>query len=227
MGTGSARAIHGDLEEARMNRSSIAILVVIIAALAVSVLYVGDPFLSSSPTTTSNQENQILFVGPGFNQTVAARNSTVVENFEVNITQPSMMKFTLGDEKYYPTTGALGNGSAFSTVNTFQNGSISAGGATYLFGTMRDCTATAATTQTLGNTVRESATCNATTVKPVTGTEIRANSPGLLQLTYSLQVPANAAAGVYLVFLTIQGQSMENFADMSNNLVYISTIAVS
>ena len=45
----------------------VTIVVVLIAAIAVFVLFVGNPFVSA-PVSTIGQQNQILFVGTGFNQ---------------------------------------------------------------------------------------------------------------------------------------------------------------
>ena len=204
----------------------VTIVVVIVAALAVFAIFVGNPFVPP-PSSTANQQNQILFVGAGFNQTEAVRNSTIVGNFQINMTQPSLLKLTLGDQKYY-SPGSIGNGSTFSNVDTFQNGSVSVDSATYNFGTFRDCTATAASTNTIGNTVIEYATCNASTVTPVIGSNgIRVTSGGVWQFAYSLQVPSNASLGTYLIDFDMQSQSLENFANLSNNLVYVLTVTVS
>ncbi|MDG6922086.1 MAG: hypothetical protein JRN67_02185, partial [Nitrososphaerota archaeon] len=126
----------------------VTIVVVLIAAIAVFVLFVGNPFVSA-PVSTIGQQNQILFVGTGFNQTKAVRNSTVVGSFEINMSQPSLIQFTLGDEEYYPL-GSVGNGSTFSLVDTFQNGSVSVDSRTYNFVPLRECTPTATSTNTVG-----------------------------------------------------------------------------
>ena len=200
--------------------------VVLIAALAIFVIFVGNAFVSA-PSSVASEQYQISFVGAGFNQTKAARNSIVTGSLQINITQPSLIRFTLGDQKYY-TFSSMGNGSTFSTFDSFQNGSVSVDGTTYLFGTLRDCTAAASSTNTIGNTVIDYASCNASSVTPVIGSEdIQLTSAGVWELAYSLQVPSNASLGSFLIDFDIQSQSLQNFANFSDNLVYVLIVKVS
>lgn len=207
-----------------MKKKAIAIMIALVAVLGFYILFVGNPFYST-PATTMPQY-QVLFVGENSNQTKAVRNSTVTGSFELNMTQPSQLKLTLGEEKYYPHGFAGNNSTPFTLVDSFQNGSVSFGGATFVLGTMRDCTATATSTQTVGNTIKEEVTCNASTVSPQIGTEIHVTSAGISQFGYSIHVPANATAGTYLVNILVQGSSIYNFADQSGNLVYVLSVSV-
>jgi hypothetical protein len=202
------------------------VYVIIVASVALYVLFVGNPF-AAAPSSSVNEPYQILFVGDGFNQTNATRNSTIYGSFYVNFSQPSDVKFELeGNQVYYPL-GSVENGSTYSLANAFRNGTVSIGDQNYGFANVRDCTATPTLTVTMGNTVREEVTCNSSTVTPFIGTEgIRIPQSGVSQFSYSLKVPSNASFGMYLVDFLLQGQSWENLAVSSNNLVYVLTVNV-
>jgi len=215
----------------RTRRVRIAILAVIVMAIlafaAVTLLW--DPFGLFSSTTGTRQENQILFVGAGFNQTNAVRNSTIVGDFGVNTTMPGLMQFTLDDETYY-IPGSVGNGSTVPSgqlVHTFRSGFIEIEGNNFNFVSMKPCTATIASTQTNGSTVTAYATCVARTTPAVISTGfIHVSTAGVWQFHYSLNVPSNATIGTYLIDILIQNTSVQNFANMSNNLVYALTVNV-
>jgi len=209
--------------------------VAILAALAVSILALAavtllwDSFGLFASTTGGHQENQILFVGPGFNDTEAARNSTIAGNFRVNMTTTGLMQFTLDDETYYPP-GPVGNsttGSSGQSVHTFRSGFIEVNGNRFNFAPLRGCNATIASTQTNGSTVIAYATCNASTTQAVISTGfIHVSTAGAWQFDYTLDVPYNATVGTYLVDILIQNASDQNFANLSNNLVYVLTVNV-
>ena len=207
--------------------------VAIIAFVAVTLLW--NPFGLVSPTTSAQQENQILFVGPGFNNTNTDRNSTITGGFRVNMTTTGLMQFTLEDETYYPpTTYSAGNKTTVpclsvhtcQSVHTFQSGFIEFGGDTFNFVSSKPCNATVASTQTNGSTVTAYATCNANTTPAVITTGFIHAVAGVWQFDYSLNVPGNATIGTYLVDILIQNSSDQNFANISNNLVYVLTVNV-
>jgi len=214
----------------RSRKVRIAVLAVlaiaIIALVAVTLLW--NPFGLFASTPSAQQENQILFVGTGFNQTNAFRDSNTTGDFRINVTTAGRIQFILDDETYYPP-GPLGNGTLPGiSVHTFQSGFITVNGARFNFVSGRPCIATIASTQTNGSTVIGYATCNASTTPVVimTGT-IQISTAGVWQFDYSLHVPDNATIGTYLVDILIQNLSAQNFADMSNNLVYVLTVNVS
>ena len=222
----------------RSRRVKIAILtVLVIAIISLGALTLSsNPFGAGAPKTNAQKENQILFVGPGFNDTVAVRNSTIAGGFSVNMTTTGLMQFTLDDETYYPpTTYSAGNGTTVpclssgrcESVRTFQSGSIEVGGDIFNFVSSKPCNATIASTQTNGSTVTAFATCNASTTPAVITTGyIHIRTAGVWQFDYSLNVPSNATIGTYLIDVLIQNASDQNFANLSNNLVYVLTVNV-
>ena len=198
--------------------------IAIIALAAVTLLW--NPFGLFPSTTGAQQENQILFVGAGFNQTNAVRNSNLTGDFMVNVTTAGRIQFTLDDETYYPS-GPLSNGTLGLSVHTFQSGFITVNGARFNFVSAKPCVATIASTQTNGSTVIGYASCNASTTPVVITTGlIQISTAGVWQFDYSLHVPDNATIGTYLVDVLIQNLSALNFANMSNNLVYVLTVNV-
>ncbi len=219
-------------------RVRIAILTVLaIAIIAFAALtFLSNPLGLVVPTTSAQQKNQILFVGPGFNNTNAVRNSTIGGGFRVNMTTTGLMQFTLEDETYYPpTTYSAGNKTTVpclsvhtcQSVHTFQSGFIEVGGDTFNFVSSKPCNATIASTQTNGSTVTAYATCNASTTPAVITTGyIHIRTAGVWQFDYSLSVPSNATIGTYLIDVLIQNASDQNFANLSNNLVYVLTVDV-
>ena len=228
----SALAVIGRSETSfRSRKVRLAVLTVMVVAVlafaAVTLLW--DPFALFRSTTSTQQENQILFVGAGFNQTNAVRNSTVGGDFRVNTTVSGLMQFTLDDETYY-IPGSAGNGTTGPTgqsVHTFRSGFIEVDGNIFNFVSMKPCTATIASTQTNGSTVTAYATCVASTLPAVISTGfIHVSTAGVWQFHYSLDVPSNATIGTYLVDILIQNTSDQNFADMSNNLVYVLTVNI-
>ena len=219
----------GRVTNFRSRKVRIAVLAVlaiaIIALVAVTLLW--NPFGLFASTPSAQQENQILFVGTGFNQTNAFRDSNTTGDFRINVTTAGRIQFTLDDETYYPP-GLLGNGTSPGlSVHTFQSGFITVNGARFNFVSAKPCIATIASTQTNGSTVIGYATCNASTTPVVimTGT-IQISTAGVWQFDYSLHVPDNATIGTYLVDILIQNSSALNFANMSNNLVYVLTVNV-
>jgi len=215
----------------RSRKVRLAVLTVMVVAVlafaAVTLLW--DPFALFRSTTSTQQVNQILFVGAGFNQTNTARDSTIGGDFFVNMTTPGLMQFTLDDETYY-LPGSVGNGSTVSSgqsVHTFRSGFIEIDGNIFNFVSMEPCTATVATIQTNGSTVTAFATCVASTTSTVRSTGfIHVSTAGVWQFHYSLDVPSNATIGTYLVDILIQNSSDQNLANMSNNLVYVLTVNV-
>jgi len=213
------------------SRMGIAILIVFaIAILALAtVTLLWNPFGLFASTTSAPQQNQILFVGAGFNETNALRNSNVTGDFTVNMTVAGRLQFTLDDETYYPSS-SLGNASATSLsrpVRTLQSGFITVNGARFNFVLAKPCVATIASTRTNGSTVIAYASCNASTTPVVITTGLlQIPTAGVWQFGYSLHVPDNATIGTYLVDILIQNSSAQNFANMSNNLVYVLTVDV-
>lgn len=210
----------------------IAVLSVLtIAVLAPAVLaLIWNPLgLFVSKSRNAPQENQILFVGPGFNDSNAVRNSTIVGDFRVNMTTAGLMQFTLDDETYYPPD-SVGNTTTVpsgQSVHTFQSGYIKVNGDMFNFVSSKPCTATIASSQTNGSTVIAYATCDARTTPAVITTGfIHVSTAGVWQFDYSLNVPSNATIGTYLVDILIQNASDQNFANLSNNLVYVLTVNV-
>jgi hypothetical protein len=203
---------------------------VVLLALAAIILISGVVILVWNPfahgTSTNPQKNEILFVGAGFNEASSARNSTVVGNFKVNMTEAGMLQFTLGAQEYYPP-GTIGNHSTYSTVHTFTAGSISTNSSTSNFEPIKQCMVNSSSTTESGSTVYASATCNASDV-PVTivAVPIRTYPAGVSQFEYSLIVPDNATLGTYLIDIYMQSESSQNLANVSNNLVYVLTLNV-
>jgi hypothetical protein len=199
--------------------------IAIIALAAVTLLW--DPFGLFASTPGAQQENKILFVGAGFNQSNAFRNSNTTGDFSINVTTAGRIQLTLDDETYYPP-GPRGNGSSPGlSVHTIQSGFITVNGARFNFVSAKLCNATIASTQTNGSTVIAYATCNASTTPVVITTGlIQISTAGVWQFDYSLYVPDNATIGTYLVDIQIQNLSAQNFANMSNNLVYVLTVNV-
>jgi len=209
----------------------IAILVVLavaVLALAAATL-LWNPLGLFTSTTNAPQANQILFVGAGFNQTKAVRDSNVTGDFRVNMTTAGLIQFTLDDETYYPP-GSVGNATAVpsgQSVHIFQSGFIEVNGGTFNFVPSRPCVATIASTLTNGSTVTAYATCNSSTTPTVIATGmIHISTAGVWQFDYSLNVPKNATIGTYLIDILVQNASDQNFANLSNNLVYVLTVNV-
>ena len=213
----------------RSRKVRIAILTVlaiaIIALAAVALLW--NPFGPFASTMNAQHENQIHFVGAGFNQTNDFRNSNTTGDFRINVTTAGRIQFTLDDETYYPP-GPLGNGTSPGlSAHTFQSGFITVNGARFNFVSGRPCIATIASTQTNGSTIIGYASCNTTTAAVVISTgPIQISTAGVWQFDYSLQVPDNATIGTYLVDILIQNLSVQTSANMSNNLVYVLTVNV-
>lgn len=196
----------------------------VLALSAITLLW--NPFGLFTSTASAQQENQILFVGAGFNQTNVLRGSNVTGYFSINSTSAGRIQFTLGDETYYPSS-SLSNGTLGHSVHTFQSGFIGVNGVRFGFASSKLCNATIASTQTNGSTVTAYATCNAQTTPTVITTGfIHLSTAGVWQFDYSLKVPSNATVGTYLVDILIQNSSDQNFADLSNNLVYVLTVNV-
>jgi len=212
-------------------RRVVALSVLTIAVLALAVLvFIWNPFTSFVSTARNTpQENQIVFVGAGFSETKAVRNSNITGDFRVNMTVAGRMQFTLNDETYYPSS-SMGNANSTSLgrpVHTFQSGFITVNGARFNFVSAKPCVATIASTQTNGSTVIGYASCNASTTPIVITTgPLQISIAGVWQFDYSLHVPDNATIGTYLVDILIQNSSAQNFANMSNNLVYVLTVNV-
>ena len=215
-----------------MRRKNVAILSVLtIAVLALAVLaFIWNPFALSVKAGNASQENQILFVGAGFNETNAVRNSNVTGIFGINTTTAGRMQFTLGEETYYPansTNYANSTTSLGRPVHTFQSGFITVNGARFNFVSAKPCVATIASTQTNGSTVIGYASCNASTTPVVITTgPLQISTAGVWQFDYSLHVPDNATIGTYGIDILIQNSSAQNFGNMSNNLVYVLTVNV-
>jgi hypothetical protein len=135
----------------------------------------------------------------------------------------------LDDETYYPS-GSLSNTSSTSpgrSVHTFQSGFILVNGARFNFVSAKPCIATIASTQTNGSTVTAYASCNASTTPVVITTgPLQISTAGVWQFDYSLHVPDNATIGTYLIDILVQNASNQNFANLSNNLVYVLTANV-
>jgi hypothetical protein len=207
----------------------IAILtVLVIGVLALSaVTLLWNPFGLFASTASAQQENQILFVGAGSNQTNALRGSNVTGYFGINATSAGRIQFTLDDETYYPFSSQGNATSSGRSVHTFQSGFIGVNGVRFGFVSSKPCNATIASIQTNGSTVTAYATCNAQKTPTVITTGfIHLSTVGVWQFGYSLKVPSNATAGTYLVDILIQNLSDQNFADWSNNLVYVLTVNV-
>ena len=215
-----------------MRRKNVAILSVLtIAVLALAVLaFIWNPLGLFVNAGNAPQENQILFVGAGFNDTNAFRNSNVTGTFGINMTASGRVQFTLDDETYYPSNSTnYANSTTFvgRPVHAFQSGFITVNGARFNFVSEKPCVATIASTQTNGSTVIAYASCNASTTPAVITTGyLLPSTAGVWQFDYSLHVPDNATIGTYLVDILIQNSSAQNFANMSNNLVYVLTVSV-
>jgi hypothetical protein len=192
-----------------------------------AVTLLSNPFGLFASTASAQQENQILFVGAGFNQTHAFRDSNTTGDFRINLTTAGRIQFTLDEETYHPP-GPLGNGTSPGIpVHTFQSGFIAVNGARFNFVSAKPCIATIASTKTNGSTVIAYASCNASTTPVVITTgPLQISTAGVWQFDYSLFVPDNATIGTYLVDILIQNSSAQNFANMSNNLVYVLTVDV-
>jgi hypothetical protein len=197
----------------------------VLALAAVTLLW--NPFGLFAPTASAQQENQILFIGAGFNQTNALRDSNVTGYFRINATSAGRIQFTLDGETYYPPSSQGNATSSGLSVHTFQSGFIEVNGARFNFVPSKPCNATIASTQTNGSTVIAYATCNAQTTPTVITTGfIHLSTAGDWQFDYSLKVPSNATVGTYLIDILIQNLSEQNFANLSNNLVYVLTVYV-
>jgi len=198
--------------------------IAILALAAVTLLW--NPFGLFPSASGARQGNQILFVGAGFNQTNAGRNSNVTGDFKINLTAAGRIQFTLDDEMYYPL-GSAKNGTLGRLVHTLQSGYVEVNGDLFNFVSSKPCTATIASVQTNGSTVTAYATCNANTTPAVITTGfIHVSTAGIWQFGYSLNVPSNATVGTYLVDILIQNSSDQNFANLSNNLIYVLTVNV-
>jgi hypothetical protein len=219
----------GSGTNSKSRKVRIAILTVLaIAVIALAaVTFLWNPLGLFASKPSAQQENQILFIGAGFNQTNAFRNSNTKGAFKVNVTTAGRIQFTLDDETYY-APGPRGNGSSpGNSVLSFQSGFITVDGARFSFVPAKPCIATIASTQTNGSTVIAYATCNASTTPAVITTGfIPISTAGVWQFDYSLHVPGNATIGTYLVDILIQNLSSQNFANMSNNLIYVLTVNV-
>jgi len=213
----------------RSRKVRIAILTVlaiaIIALAAVALLW--NPFGPFASTMNAQHENQIHFVGAGFNQTNDFRNSNTTGDFRINVTTAGRILFTLDAGTYYPP-GPLGNESSPGiSVHTFHSGFIAINGARFNFVSAKPCVATIASTRTNGSTIIAYATCSTGTAPAViTAGPIPISTAGVWQFDYSLHVPDNATIGTYLIDILIQNSSALNFANMSNNLVYVLTVNV-
>jgi len=225
------RRIFSDIPTPAMRRRNVAILSVLtITVLALAVLaFIWSPFGLPGKAGNAPWENQVLFVGAGFNETQAVRNSNVTGDFRVNMTVAGRMQFTLNDETYY-SSSSLGNANSTSLgrpVHTFQSGFLTIDGARFNFVLSRPCVATIASTQTNGSTVIAYATCGTGTAPAeITAGPIPISAAGVWQFDYSLHVADNATTGTYIVDILIQNSSAQNFANMSNNLVYVLTVNV-
>ena len=213
----------------RSRKVRIAILTVlaiaIIALAAVALLW--NPFGPFASTMSAQHENQILFVGAGFNQTNDFRNSNTTGDFSINVTTAGRILFTLDAGTCYPP-GPLGNESSPGiSVHTFQSGLITVNGARFNFVSAKPCVATIASIQTNGSTVIAYASCNANTTPVVITTgPLQISTAGGWQFGCSLHVPDNATTGTNIVDILIQNSSAQNFASMSNNLVHVLTVNV-
>ena len=212
-------------------RRTVVLSVLTVAVLVAAVfIFVWNPFASIVPTARNTpEENQILFVGAGFNETNAVRNSNVTGDFRVNMTVAGRIQFTLDDETYYASSSSdnMSLTSLGRAVHTFQAGFITVNGARFNFAPAKPCVAMIASTQTNGSTVIAYATCNASIIPVVITTgPIQISTAGEWQFDYSLHVPDNATIGTYLVDILIQNLSAQNLANMSNNLVYVLTVEV-
>jgi hypothetical protein len=214
----------------RKNIAILSALTIVVLALTVLV-FIWNPFTSFVSTTGNTpKENLIVFVGAGLNETNAVRNSNITGDFGVNMTVAGRMQFTLNDETYYPsnsTSYANATTSIGRPVHTFQSGFLTIDGARFNFVSAKPCVATIASTRTNGSTIIAYATCSTGTAPAViTAGPIPISTAGVWQFDYSLLVPDNATIGTYLLDILIQNSSAQNFANMSNNLVYVLTVNV-
>jgi hypothetical protein len=212
----------------RRNIAVLSVLTILVLGLAF-LAFVWNP-LAFLNAQSAPQENQIQFIGAGFNDSNAVRNSNVTGTFGINVTAAGKMQFTLDDETYYPpnsTSYANSTTIVGLPVHTFKTGTLTIDGTRFNFVVSKPCLATIASTQTNGSTIIAYASCSASTTPAVIAAgPIPILEPGVWRFGYSFEVPDNATIGTYLVDVLIQNLSAQNFADMSNNLVYVLKVNV-
>jgi hypothetical protein len=208
----------------RMRIAILTVLAIAIIALA-AVTLLWNPFGLFASTTSAQRENQILFVGAGFNQTNAVMNSNITGDFRINMTTAGRMQFTLDDETYYPS-GSLGNGTSLGlSVHTLQSGFIAVNGVRFNFILANQCNSYATSTTTSGSTVINHVSCISNSSIVTTG-PIQIPTAGVWQFGYLLHVPDNSTVGTYLVDILAQNLSAPPIANLSNNLVYVLTVNI-
>ena len=203
------------------------ITVCVVIAILLVALFVNLGALFAPKESTHYQPNQILFIGPNYYTANVERNSSLVGNMVINVTQPGPLQFSLSDEKYYPP-GSISNGSAYSNVSSITKGNVTFfDSATYPLVPVHECVAVSVSTATIGtSTVRLSVSCNGNDYPLVITTGPIRSSAGVFYVTYSLVVPENASLGTYMIDFTITSQSLVNMATMSGSATYVVTANV-
>jgi len=213
-----------DFRSRRLRIAILTVLAVAIVALA-AVTLVWNPFGLFAYTPSAQQKNQILFVGAGFNQTNAFRNSNTTGDFRINVTTAGRLQFTMDDETYYPP-GPLGNGSSPGlSVHTFESGFVTVNGVRFDFVPSKQCNAYVTSTTSSDSTNTLTASCISYTTVDMTGA-IEVPTAGVWEFDYSLHVPDNSTIGSYLVDILVQNLNAPPIPNLSNNLTYVLTVNV-